>query len=322
MKKIILLFLFISYNVSSQNLFKVDQIIKSYPEINSIEELANKINYDFKTDLEKAKAIYSWLAINIKYYKARKTVLESPEIIYYTSKVDLAYRTEGIKRRKNEKIILETFETKKAVCEGYALTFKRLCDLLNIENELIKGYVKNNTNEIGKLAKNKNHVWNAIKINNKWLFLDVTFGSGYSLDGKWKTKLDPYYFNINKDQLNFTHYASEQKWLNFTNQKPLKQFCNEPIFNTVFLSSNAKLLSHKVGEINIKRKEKIQLKLKDLKPNTMVLYSYNRKKEAKKPAIYSYDSYTEIVIKSPSKNSDLNIYFDKKLALQYKIVIQ
>jgi transglutaminase/protease-like cytokinesis protein 3 len=120
------------------------------------------------------------------------------------------------------------------------------------------------------------------------------------INGNWKTKLNNYYFKLKKGELNLTHYPSEKKWLDFMNQKALNQFCEEPIFNTVFFASNAKLLFPRKGTIIIKkRKDKIQLKLKDIKSYSTILYSYNSEKFAKKPTINSYGSHTEIIINSP-----------------------
>ena len=57
MKKITLLLFIFSFNLFSQDLKKVDKIIYSYHSITSAEQLAKRIDYDFKTDLEKLKGI-------------------------------------------------------------------------------------------------------------------------------------------------------------------------------------------------------------------------------------------------------------------------
>lgn len=177
-KILIFLFLFTTLTISSQDLSKVDKVIKSYPYLSSIEELAKKIDFSFNTDLEKAKAAYTWLTLNIVYYKEETSLLKAPESIFYTSKEDLEYRMKWLRRTSDNKVISETFKNRKGVCEGYALIFSKICDLLSIENELIKGYVKILPKQIGSLAKNKNHIWNTVKINGNWVLLDVTFGVG------------------------------------------------------------------------------------------------------------------------------------------------
>ena len=80
-KKFALIFLllnsiFINFTFS-QKISEVDKIVAKYPKsFDSTEELAQKIDKDFKSDYDKARAIYSWIAFNIKYdYDALLLVL-------------------------------------------------------------------------------------------------------------------------------------------------------------------------------------------------------------------------------------------------------
>ena len=317
MEKITLLFFIFSLNLFTQDLNKVDQIIKSYHSVNSIEELAKSIDYNFKTDLEKLKAIYTWTALNIEYYEEKTLLLKAPRVIVYTDESDLKRR----EIRKNKKLILDVFTTRKAVCKGYALLVKKMCDLLNLENELIKGYARVNTNDIEYLPKEKNHVWNAVKLDNKWIFMDVTFGSAYLINENWKTKLN-YYFNIPLKNLQKTHYPSEKKWLDLMQQNSLKQFSYTPVFSNPFFISKAKLLFPLNGKISIDKRKKIVLNLKGIESSTKILYSYNKGINTKKPVIYNTSNYQQIIMNSPNDDSDLNIYFNNELALQYRVIIQ
>ena len=318
MKKITLLFFIFSLNLFTQDLNKVDQIIKSYHSVNSIEELAKSIDYNFKTDLEKLKAIYTWTALNIEYYEEKTLLLTAPRIIVYTDQSDLRRR----KIRKNRKLLLEVFTTRKAVCTGYALIVEKMCNLLNLENELVKGYARVNTRDIEYLPEDKNHIWNAIKIDNKWIFMDVTFGSGYLVNGNWKPELNNYYFNIPLKNLKKTHYPSEKKWLDLMQQNSLKEFSFNPVFYNPFFISKAKLISPLNGKINIKGNKKIVLNLKNIKYSTKISYSYNKDIYTKKTKTLRSENYKKIIIKSPNKDSDLNIFFNNELALQYRVIIQ
>jgi hypothetical protein len=115
MKILIFLFLFTTLTISAQNLSKVDKLIKSYPYVSSIEELAKKIDFGFNTDLEKAKAAYTWLTLNIVYFKEETSLLKAPEYIFYTSKEDLEYRMKWIRKTNNNKVISETFKNRKGI---------------------------------------------------------------------------------------------------------------------------------------------------------------------------------------------------------------
>lgn len=77
---------------------------------------------------------------------------------------------------KNSKVLakyqsmISLFESKKAVCLGYAQTFKYIMDMLGI-----KCYV-----EIKHKSKHNGHAWNKVFLNNKWVSIDVTNDRGYN----------------------------------------------------------------------------------------------------------------------------------------------
>tara|TARA_R110001606_G_scaffold311212_1_gene458149 strand:- start:759 stop:1697 length:939 start_codon:yes stop_codon:yes gene_type:complete len=310
MRKILLLLCLISFSIHSQNLEKVDLIVKSYQPISTVEALAAKIDYDFKTDLEKARAIFTWITLNIRYdlISTQTNLLNSPEVYVYFNKRDLERRIQY----NEDKLVTKTIQTKKALCKGIALTFQKLCTLLKIENELIKGYMKTSENDINYIAKNKNHAWNAVKIDEKWIFLDVTA----RIDNQGRYPKPNYlYFDISPEKLNLTHYPSKQKWISFFDQKTLEVFCNQPFFTTAFLESNAILVAPIMG--NIKQGGKIKFELNNLEPYTSISFGYrNVIKKAK--IIYNDDKiFAEIFI--PNKESNFTLYFNDKAAISYKV---
>src|SRR6218665_2479603 len=96
-KKIALIFLllnilFINFTFS-QKISEVDKIVSKYPKsFDTTEKLAEKIEKDFDSDAERARAIYSWIALNIRYdYNA---YLNPPRVQGFS------YSTEAEKQRK------------------------------------------------------------------------------------------------------------------------------------------------------------------------------------------------------------------------------
>jgi hypothetical protein len=59
----------------------------------------------------------------------------------------------------------------RAVCEGYAMAFKLLCDSVGISNIVVYGTA------INLAGKRENHAWNIVKINDKCYHIDVTWDS-------------------------------------------------------------------------------------------------------------------------------------------------
>ena len=320
MKKFVFIFFISIFSLSAQTntLNGVDKIIYSYSNINSIEELTRRIDYDFKTDIEKTRAAFTWIALNISYENKNPNLIEANKVYWVFSDDDLKRKI----KKENDKVARNTFRNKTAVCKGYAFLFHKICTQLKIKNKLVKGYVKINAEEIGHVPVNKNHVWNAVQINNEWLFLDATWGSGISENGVWKQKLDTSYFNVSKKTLRLTHYPSEQYWIEYLGQKPLKDFCFQPIQTTVFTNSNATLVLPNQGIIKTIKNKNINLKIQNLKPNTQVLYKYGNSNKVKSARQSFSKLITSINLKGTNRNNYLHIYFNNSLALSYKVEVE
>ncbi|WP_299103647.1 transglutaminase domain-containing protein [uncultured Tenacibaculum sp.] len=323
MKKILLILFFcLSNQLSfSQDFKKVDQIIKYYPEIQTIEQLAQKINYDFKnSNLEKVRAIYTWIGLNIKYdyMLFNSSLLRHPEFIAYNDEHDLDW----IKRRKIKEVAQSTFEARKGLCTGYAYLFQRICNLMDIPNELIYGYTRTSFRDIGYIPKTKNHVWNSVKIDNRWLLMDLTFGSGYMYKDVWQKKFNQDYFDASKDFIKLTHFATDSKWNTYLDQKNLQEFCLDPFFKNAYLKSNIEIIKPTVGEIVINKKEKIRLSIKKLPNVDNIRYSYLHDDKIYDARIDNkQEQTTDIYFKNPKRDTSLHIYINNELALEYKVKI-
>lgn len=317
MRKIALFFLttFIYTNSFSQDLKIVDKVILSYQEASSIEDLAARIDYDFKTKREKVRAIYTWIALNIEYDNLSTNSLKAPIHTIYFSEFDL----KRIKKRKQQQVLNHTFKSKKGVCYGNALLFKKLCDLINIKNELIYGYTKSSVNYIGIVPLNKNHVWNATKINGKWLLFDVTYGSGYVYKNVWQRQIDLNYFNVKKEKLRLTHFPSSNFWRRFLKQKPLKAFCLEPFYQDAYLKHKIEISEPKTGEITLDKNNKIHLKFKNLEKITNIKYVFSDDKKIRTALIKNKGYFTNVYFKNPKRNTNLHIYIEDELAIEYKV---
>lgn len=51
----------------SQKYSAIDSIVLKYPNFGNTEMLAERIKKDFTSDYDKARAVYSWVALNINY---------------------------------------------------------------------------------------------------------------------------------------------------------------------------------------------------------------------------------------------------------------
>lgn len=317
--KQLVLFLLISKSTFSQNFEKVDAKVLTYPRFSKVEELANRIDKDFTSDIDKVRATFFWLAKNIR-YNLRE--YHNPKQRYYS----FHYSSEAEKEQKfqalKDKLIAATFRNKTGVCEEYAQSFKKVCDLIGIEAEVIKGYVKNGANEIGRVANTPNHAWNAVKVNEKWMILDATWGAGHTFNGKWIRKFNNYFFDMPNSKIFKTHYPEDQIWVLRFGRLSIEEFYNQPIYDDSFLSLDVELISPKTGIITIKSTENIELKFKNLDVNSSIYYGVRGFKYLQKPIIKTENGVSTVVIKNPNRNSNLSLYFNKENGLRFKVNVK
>ncbi|WP_298765671.1 transglutaminase domain-containing protein [uncultured Polaribacter sp.] len=316
MKPFLLLFLLVSIAVNSQEFAKVDQLVLNYPKFSNVANLASKIKKDFSTDKDKARAAFIWLANNINYD------LEE----YYNPKqrtYSFKYRNEAEKLEKiqlaKDQIINTAFKTKKGVCEEYAQAFKKICDLLQIEAAVISGNVRNSASEIGIIKNTTNHAWNAVKIDHQWIFLDATWAAGFLRNNKWIKSYNNYFYNIPKENIFKTHLPKKSIWILRFGRITPKEFYNQPIYKEVFLDSKATLLNPKQGIISPDKENKIVLKFKNLNATTRIIYNFKGNRIAKKPLKTTTGKTTIITIPNAKRNTELNIFMNGTIAMQYKV---
>ncbi len=315
MKLFFYLLFLCSISVQSQDFTKIDSIITAYPNFKKAEDLATKISLDFSSDEDKVKAAFYWLTQNIRYNIKQ---LYNPKKRSY----NFRYRSEEEKQQKlqafKDNIVTKTFITKSGVCEEYAQSFKKICDLLHIEASVIKGYVKNDAQEIGIPSNVPEHAWNAVKLNSKWILLDATWAAGYAYNKRWVKKFNSYYYNIPKDKIFKTHFPEDDIWILRFGRMNLSEFYNQPIFGNPFLASKTELLTPKTGIIAVNSSKEIILKFKNLKNSSKVYYSFKGQRFSLKPAISIDGNITTLTIKNAAKNSFLYIFFNKEGALEFK----
>ena len=116
--------------------------------------LTNYLIKPAKNDLEKVRAIHTWIIHHISYDKE-------------------AYNNG--KRRINQHIA-DILARKQAVCFGYAQLFQAMCKYAALKAEIISGYSKGTLTAQPDLNE-ADHAWNAIWVNDQWFLLDATWDS-------------------------------------------------------------------------------------------------------------------------------------------------
>lgn len=162
--------------------------------------IADYINSNFKTDLEKIRAVFYWTASNISYDVPNMYQLntDSPQM-----KIENALKS------------------RTGVCIHYAEIFNDIANKVGIKTYIIGGYTKQN----GQLATIA-HAWNASQINGKWFLFDATWGAGFVEKNLFTKKLNNTYFKVEPAKMIASHMPFDYMW----------QFLNSPVTNQEFMS--------------------------------------------------------------------------------------
>ncbi len=162
-------------------------------------KIANFITANFKNDADKTRAIFIWVATNIRYDVENMFAINLHE--------------------KKEEQISKPLLTKKGICINYASLFNDICLKSGIESFIITGYTKQN----GYTAYIP-HAWCAARVDSTWFLFDPTWGSGYLNDGKFYPKINNDYYKVDPSTLIKSHMPFDYLW----------QFLNYPISNQEF----------------------------------------------------------------------------------------
>jgi len=272
-KKIALIFLLLnifSINfTSAQKISEVDKIVAKYPKnFDSTEKLADRIEKDFDSDAERARAIYSWIAFNIRYdYNA---YLNPPRVQGFS------YSTEAEKQRKikqlNDNLIQKTFNSKKAVCEGFTALYQNLAEQVGLKCEIVKGDSKTRLADIGRKNTSSNHAWNMVLINKKWRLIDVTWGQGYydSNKGRMVNDFNPIYFDTDPDYFFAKHFPDSGSFLGDRLSKD--DFLNGPLIYNKTIENDYKIKTPSSGIMEVKNGDKITIEIKNVSKTNQVFY--------------------------------------------------
>jgi len=198
----------LAQNKTINEFVAIDKKALQLPEsqTKTTDNISDYIKANFKTDKEKSRAIFIWIASNIKYD------IENMFAINF-------YEKESDK-------ILKPLLTRKGICENYAALFKDICIKSGIKSYIIEGYTKQNgfTSYIP-------HAWCAAQIDGIWYLFDPTWGSGYVNNGKFFKKINNIYFMAKPTDMINSHIPFDYLW----------QFLNYPVTYQEFSEGKTKL---------------------------------------------------------------------------------
>lgn len=208
------------------NFTRADNIAKlnEGESLKSLPLLTHKLTHKLPTDVEKFRAIYTWICLNIKGDDNQHKRVSRNRKKYLNDSTALLKWNNSYKKVAFKKLL----KRKKTMCTGYAYLVKELAQLAGIESKIIDGYGRSVTSNIDSLEM-PNHSWNAVKLNNKWYLCDATWSSGYmNGNGKFIKDYNDGYFLTEPNLFAKNHYPLDKKWL-LNSNKSTQTFITSPL---------------------------------------------------------------------------------------------
>lgn len=200
-------------------------------EAPSPDSLAKVLTASYSTDLQKVRAIFSWIAQHISY---NTYVIRSNRERAASSYVAIPDDTAAAWKSATEMTAIKVLKKRTAVCDGYAKLFKTLCNDAGIPSEVITGYARGYAG--GNDRFHSNHTWNAVLIDSTWRLLDLTWASGYiDFDNQFVRRLDEHYFLTPPQDFIRDHYPENIEWALLDNPPDISEFKRMPFRTKSFV---------------------------------------------------------------------------------------
>lgn len=313
--KLIVLFLLMAQTAFPQYSM-VDALVKTYPKsFSSPEQLAAKINQDFGSDVAKARAIFTWVATNTTYdLRAAKT--GSGAIAYsFTDEADRLRKEQQFREQYAKK----TLRSGKGICQDYSALFHRLCDLTGLQCVDIVGTSKSHPTHIGKLPKQNDHEWNAVKIDGRWKLIDVTWASGSvsTQTGKFIPEFNDAYYGSAPEVFFLNHFPDDKRFLMI--DKNESDFAELPLYYGPYIKSNYEIVMPEKGVLSAKSGV-IPFKIIDFPEHSKISYVFTSEGKVYDASLRKNGKLCEFEVTVNSRSRGfLTIYVDRSAVATYKI---
>jgi hypothetical protein len=301
MKKI-LLFSILICNLSfaqrsdfkSTDFTRADNIAKlnANSSLDNLPMLAYHLTYKLPTEVEKFRAIYTWVCTNVSGDPNQHKAVSSMR--RKLSNDSLAFRDWN--QEYNKLVFKKLLKHKKTMCTGYAYLIKELCYLAGLDCEIIDGYARGIDSNIKKLEE-PNHSWNAVYLNNKWYLCDATWSSGFMIsESLFVKEYNEGYFLADPVLFAKSHYPIHKKWL-LNDTLMQTEFVAGPLVYGETFIHNIIPVSPETMNVTIKKNTEVVFSFRYLKPFVsdkiaLIKLSNNREKTLK---IYDLKHDSELV---------------------------
>ncbi|MEM6726691.1 MAG: transglutaminase domain-containing protein [Bacteroidota bacterium] len=173
-------------------------------------DLSRQLTDRFVKKHEKVRAIYVWMANNIKY-----------DCKGYDKGKDLKSKDRKkwkawLEERRGD-VLSRVMRERKGLYQDYADFFKELATLAGVDTRIIEGYGRNDESRIGRRErKYPDHSWLAVKLYDEWYLMDVVYGAGIvRCDDPtigFQEQFTDAYFLADPIQFMYNHLPEKEDW--------------------------------------------------------------------------------------------------------------
>lgn len=207
---------------------KADSVAKAHKgaSLKNLPILAYKLTKPLKSEVEKFRAIYTWVSTNITldYWAFAKN--KNKRRKFQKDSVALAQWKRSFRTKAYKKLL----RSKTTVCTGYAYLVKELATMADINCKIVHGYGRTPSSNVDILDM-PNHSWNVVKLNKRWYLCDATWSSG-EFDVQQNTFLPDYndgYFLADPALFVKNHYPIDTRWILMDNKPTMEEFLSAPV---------------------------------------------------------------------------------------------
>jgi len=151
---------------------KADSIAALYKgeHLKNLPVLTHKLTANLPTEVEKFRAIYTWVSTNIENdYGAYLTTRKKRKKLANNKEAFLEWNTSF-----TPKVFKKLINDRKTACTGYAYLVREMAILADLNCKIVNGYGRTATVFLNK-DSSPNHSWNSIELNGKWYFCEFTW---------------------------------------------------------------------------------------------------------------------------------------------------
>lgn len=320
LKKIVfVLLLNIVFTASSysQKYNAIDSIVLKYPNFGSTEKLAERIQTDFASEHDRARAIYSWIALNLDY--DLKTYLDPPQQKVYNSKNEFDAKKQ--RQLDQASTTQKAFRSRKAVCEGFSLLYAHLAIKTGLKCQVVTGDSKRLLSDIGRRRLGSNHAWNTVQIDGKWILVDATWGQGF-YDENRKAVVKEFtaiYFDTDPKYFYATHFPDASMYAGNTGNK--QGFLEGPLIYDQFIREQCEIVWPFSGIIQANDGDKITFKIKNVSKFDDLYYMDKKEEHVKIENPQEKDGILEFQLTYNRKlGRFISLYLNGRSLVDFKVI--